>query len=294
MDTLALGPQDEKFWKAHKEIRNFSVSLLKNMNQGVCPMRTEKTPVSGILLERIASMGNEHKEGSKKGKAVSVDTTNTLAFAGHDTTGNTMSWFLFEICKNPKVQDRLRAEIFAEMRRLHKKNPSELEYRDFLAPNFPYLERCINETLRLWPVIANGTFRELIRDDYVTGLNGKKVRVPKGTILQAPHFLIHRDKRLWGNDAEEFNPDREWNEEYFLPFTLAPRDCLGKNFAQIEMRVVLIGLLTNFQFKFAEPTATTNLDYAFFSDNPGVLRPRHGIYVHAQPLIPTSIPKSRL
>jgi alkylphenol/PAH-inducible cytochrome P450 monooxygenase len=37
----------------------------------------------------------------------------TLLFAGHDTTANTLTWYLWELAKYPESQERVRAEIIA-------------------------------------------------------------------------------------------------------------------------------------------------------------------------------------
>lgn len=37
----------------------------------------------------------------------------TILLAGHDTTSNTLTWFLWELAKHPESQDRIRAEIEA-------------------------------------------------------------------------------------------------------------------------------------------------------------------------------------
>ena len=68
----------------------------------------------------------------------------------------------------------------------------------------------------------------------------------------------------------------------FHPFTRAPRDCYGKNFAQAEMRVVLLHLMRNFSFDLAEPSRSLAMQ------NPeqlawqmaGVLKPRDGLWMH--------------
>jgi cytochrome P450 len=74
---------------------------------------------------------------------------------------------------------------------------------------------------------------------------------------------------LWGGDANEFNPDREFSDrelwhgsgfaaynphtERFSPFTHPPRDCIGKNFAQMEIRTILLHLLRDFSFELSDP-----------------------------------------
>jgi len=191
-----------------------------------------------------------------------------FSFAGHDTTGNTLSFLMYEISKNPESQYTLQTEIdlFWKMQEEHP-----ITYEDF--KRLPYMTRCINETLRLWSPIPNGTYRELIEDDYIIGINNEKVIVPKGTYVQIPNWSRHRNPLLWGSDAHIFNPNREfkddeiWNNsvinsynpssERFSPFTYGPRDCIGKNFSQIEMRIILLHLLKHYSFSLTEKQMNT-------------------------------------
>merc|ERR1711871_1235542 len=97
-------------------------------------------------------------------------------------------------------------------------------------------------------------------------------------------------------DAETFNPDREfseaelWHEQPFAaynpnskrlsPFTYPPRDCLGKNFAQMEMRTILSYLYRNFSFSLAEPMLSGDYDP---SEYVGINYPNRGLPLHATP-----------
>ena len=126
------------------------------------------------------------------------------------------------------------------------------------------MTQCITETLRMWPALANGTYRELERDDYITGLNGEKVLVKKGTYCQIINWTRHRNSELWGDDVNVFNPDREFlnseiwdhkgfghynvSSERYSPFTYGPRNCLGKNFSQMEMRLILLNIFKDHDF----------------------------------------------
>lgn len=184
-----------------------------------------------------------------------------LAFAGHDTTGHTLTWLLFELSRNKDKLIKLQKEIdhFWEK---NGNNLDDIKYKHLIE--LPYLTRCIHETLRLWPAVSNGTFRELREDTYIHGLNNELVKLPKGTYTKIPNYIRHRNPKLWGKDAELFNPDREWYEneiwgekgfsasnissKRYSPFSFSPRDCLGKNFAQMEMRLILLHLLRNYEF----------------------------------------------
>ncbi len=181
-----------------------------------------------------------------------------FSFAGHDTTGHTLTWLIYELCKNQTWQRKLQREVdnFWEI----KKN-NKITTNDFRK--LPFMTRCIMETLRLHTAVPNGSFRELMEDDYIRGKNGM-IKVPKGTYIQIFNYSRHLNKNLWGEDAEDFNPDREfkdneiWNNdiyafynpstERFSPFTYPPRDCIGKNFSQMEMRLILLYILKHFHF----------------------------------------------
>jgi len=175
-----------------------------------------------------------------------------------------MTWLIFELCKNPEYQERLQKEVDDFF---HTLGGRRMEYDDLNKLTF--MTRCIMETLRFWPSVPNGTFRELESDDWVHGTSGERVHVPKGTYVQIISFLSQRNPDLWGPDAHLFNPDREfrgteiWDNrglaaynpasERFSPFTFQPRDCLGKNFAQSEMRAIICHLIHRFDFALAHP-----------------------------------------
>merc|ERR1719231_887284 len=86
-----------------------------------------------------------------------LDTISSLIFAGHDTTANTLTWCCYELAKQPAIQDRLRADID---RVIDVELQRPLTYDDLST--LPYLTRVLHETLRLWPIVHYGTFRELV------------------------------------------------------------------------------------------------------------------------------------
>lgn len=53
-----------------------------------------------------------------------------LTLAGHETTANTASWFLWELAKHPEFQDKLREEIFAVRSQISARGDSELTVED--------------------------------------------------------------------------------------------------------------------------------------------------------------------
>ena len=210
-------------------------------------IKESKGPLSEILNERKPETDTE-----LYGNAL------ILSFAGHDTTGHTLTWLIYELAKNQSWQRKLQREIDQFWK--DQKN-KRITTKDFKRLSF--MTRCIMETLRLHTAVPNGTFRELIEDDVIKGKNGD-IKLSKGTYVQIFNYSRHLNPELWGEDSYDFNPDRNfkdneiwYNEGHafynpsskrFSPFTYGPRDCIGKNFAQLEMRLILLYILKNYNF----------------------------------------------
>ena len=126
------------------------------------------------------------------------------------------------------------------------------------------MSKFICETLRKWPALANGTYREISTDCYIRNNENKKlIFLPKKTYVQIPNYLRHRDKTIWETPTI-FNPYRNFTnnelepinkngfvtpESYrFSPFLHNNRACIGKMFAIIEMKLILLYLLKDFTF----------------------------------------------
>ncbi len=93
--------------------------------------------------------------------------------------------------------------------------------------------------------------REAAKDVNICG-----VVIPKGTVIMIVPAVSHFNPRIWGPNADKFDPDR-WDdlpEAAANPFTQqsflsGPRVCIGKAFALLEYKAILIELVRNFQFE---------------------------------------------
>jgi cytochrome P450 len=107
--------------------------------------------------------------------------------------------------------------------------------------------------LRLHPVVPSNS--RIALSDSVLPLGGgpdgqSPVFVPKDTIVVYTTYSMHRRKDFYGDDAEEFKPER-WESlrpgwEY-LPFNGGPRICLGQQYALTEAGYVTVRLCQEFK-----------------------------------------------
>ncbi|GAA0162987.1 oxygenase [Lithospermum erythrorhizon] len=179
--------------------------------------------------------------------------------AGKDTTANTLSWFFYLLSKHPIMQER----ILEEMREVmvgYKWNQMMI-IEDFVESiteevleKMHYLHAALTETLRLYPAVpVDGRCAEA--DDILP--DGHKLRKGDGVYYMA--YAMGRMPYIWGDDAEEFKPER-WLKDgifqqespfKFIAFHAGPRTCLGKDFAYRQMKIVSIALLYLFRLRLA-------------------------------------------
>ena len=274
LQKAMFGFSDEFESKTNKRIRNAFQGIETEYLSEFAQSALEETRTSDGPASKLF-------HGSKDINK-SIGNMLLFAFAGHDTTGHTLTWSLYELCKHPEYKQKLIQEIDEYW----LNNNNKENYNTFFQLQF--MTKCITETLRMWPALANGTYRELEKDDYVIGHDGEKVQLEKGTYCQIINWTRHRNQDLWDN-PDTFNPEREfkqseiWNNdgfggynissERFSPFTYGPRNCLGKNFSHMEMRLILLNLLKHHDFTLDERQKETVNDKKYLGINTFTMGP---------------------
>jgi len=169
----------------------------------------------------------------------------TIMFEGHDTTAAGSSFFLSLMGIHQEIQDRVLAEldsIFGDSQRpatfqvsyhggkktVITEMPLFLKWQDTLE--MKYLERCLMETLRMYPPVPL-IARELQED---LKLNSGNYVIPRGATVTVATVLLHRNPKVYANpnvfDPDNFLPERQANRHYyaFVPFSAGPRSCVGE------------------------------------------------------------------
>ncbi|VUC33351.1 unnamed protein product [Clonostachys rosea] len=191
-----------------------------------------------------------------------------LLILGHDTTSCSLVWAVSILSRDPQHQDRIRKEI--EDLGL---DPEELGYEQIERLRF--LDNFIREVLRTHCPVAYVP-REAIEDVDIAG-----VRIPKGTVIHPCPGVINLHPQVWGPTASEFDPDR-WdnlqgvaaNAYAFETFHNGPRVCIGKQLSIVEMKVMLIKMVTKFRIEAVDEQAQIELASPSFT-----LRPKEKLCV---------------
>jgi cytochrome P450 len=109
--------------------------------------------------------------------------------------------------------------------------------------------------------------------------------LPPGTDIVIECLYIHRRKDIWGDNADEFKPERfsdgiasACRHPFgFIPFGIGPRNCIGQHFAMLEAKVILSLILAHFRFRLSP-------DYRHAPLNTITLRPKLGVQVLLEPV----------
>jgi cytochrome P450 len=194
------------------------------------------------------------------------DQVKTFLFAGHDTTSILLQRLFYALSIHPGCLAKVRAEhdsIFgdSEPRAVFLARPDET------MKALVYTSACIKEALRLWPPAASARMSH----------NGLKVRTTEGEevcldkcVLYLCQHLIQRDRKVYGETADDFVPER-WMDDIdtssatldhdgaatgsskipisaWRPFERGPRNCIGQELANIEARVILACTVRRYDF----------------------------------------------
>ncbi|XP_050439568.1 probable cytochrome P450 6a14 [Adelges cooleyi] len=191
--------------------------------------------------------------------------------AGFETVSTTMSYCLYELALNKTIQDRVRKEMLVAKTKHNGETNSEL------LTDLSYLGMVIAETLRKYPPTL-----VLMRSCTSTyQVPGDNLIIEKGTRVLIPVYSIQMDLKYF-TDPTTFNPERFAPENKskllggtYIPFGDGPRHCIGKRFAEMEMKLALTELLSKYE---VEPCEKTQIPIVFAKRTPMAI-PEKGIWL---------------
>ena len=169
-----------------------------------------------------------------------------ILLAGRDTTASTLLFLWYELGRNPEIYTKLKDEVDQRFAEADSVTFESLK-------RAPYLQQVLKEVLRMYPIVAENV-RFAAEDTTLPrggGSDGSQpIFVAKGTNITYSPWCMHRDRDVYGDDANVFRPER-WvdlkNPGWaYLPFNGGPRVCLGQQFALTELALVTVRMVQAF------------------------------------------------
>nr|QLC36635.1 cytochrome P450 2U1 [Kryptolebias hermaphroditus] len=180
-----------------------------------------------------------------------------LFIAGTDTTTNSVLWTLLYMALYPDVQDKVQTEIDKVVGR--QRLPSVTD-----RGSLPFTEATIMEVQRLAVVVPLSVPHMASETTEFRGYT-----IPKGTVIFPNLYSVHRDPAVW-DEPDSFNPTRFLDDEgkllkkeFFIPFGIGRRVCMGEQLAKMELFLTVTGLLQSFRFRLPDGTPPPSLQGRF-------------------------------
>ena len=184
-----------------------------------------------------------------------------VLLGGQHTSNVTGTWLMAHLLKDQEWLEM----VMKEQKKLFKRkdgkiktflkgerstlHPESLSYEEI--QNMPVFDQVLSETLRLHPPFFQ--LSRAVKEDSV--FQGKKI--PKGHIVNISPGAAHRLPSLWGDNADDFDPNRFSEEEKkkikkygWIPFGGGMHQCGGRKFAWNSLKASLSWLLRNYELEF--------------------------------------------
>lgn len=210
---ISRGVEDEELFKSKEELRELSKTIVDKRINS----KETKNDFLGIIID---SYNNNRMTLDEL-----YDEAINMLLVGYETTSYALEWAVYYLAINKEWQEKISKE--------------------------ENVDAFVDEVLRIRPPVWNEE-RVSIKDVNIDGTD-----IPSGTKVVVSALAIQRDKNVF-EDPDTFKPER-WFEnkelkrgEYF-PFLFGKRQCIGKEFALMEMRIVLIKIAQRFHVELGEP-----------------------------------------
>ncbi|CAG9801671.1 unnamed protein product [Chironomus riparius] len=194
--------------------------------------------------------------------------------AGFETSSSTMNFCLFELSRNPNKQKKVHEELDKALKDMAI---NDITYEKL--NELKYLECCIDEALRLYPIVP-ALIRESTNDYKFSTSN---LKIEKKVPIMIPVMGLQRDPCIYDNPME-FRPERFLDSAhgngkvqglFYMPFGDGPRNCIGARMGKLQTKLGLVAILSKFTFELDDKKFLhTELEY---DPRQFVLTPKHEV-----------------
>jgi cytochrome P450 family 110 len=225
--------QDWGAWSPWGKVKRSLAELDRLIYAEIADRRRDYQPDRTDILNLL--IGSQDADGQGMDDQELRDELMTLLFAGHETTATALSWAIYWSSYLPEVREKLMADI-----------ATLGTDRDLIAINkLPYLGAFCAEVLRIYPV-ALVTFPRVALE--TVSLQGYDIA--PGKVVMGCIYLAHHRPDLYP-EPDLFKPERFLEQQFspyeYVPFGGGSRRCIGLALAQMELKLVLVEILTNCQ-----------------------------------------------
>ncbi|KAG9290595.1 hypothetical protein G9A89_011557 [Geosiphon pyriformis] len=225
---------------ACKTARDFANNIIQSRRVEISKKEKIPNDLLSLCLNAIDEDGRQLNDNEL------IDMILNLIVAGRDTTAQAITWMIYEIIKNPRVEVAILKEINSLL-----KESNQVPTYDSLH-EFAYTTATFYESLRLHPSVP-ANFKTCLKDDVLPG----GVPIYAGELVLWFSYTIGKAKEIWGEDAHEFKPERflkgkeisKPNSYMYPMFNAGPRHCLGQQFATLETIILITSILREFKFE---------------------------------------------
>nr|BAK09530.1 cytochrome P450 [Postia placenta] len=229
------------------------------------------------LLNKML-LGKDPKTGKKLPEKNIRYNLLTFLIAGHETTSSTLTFTIYHIISNPEATRKLREEVDEAL------GDRPIQLGDL--NKFPYLNACLRESMRLSPP-APMRYVNAISD---TIIGGGKYAVKKDQTVIVNVATSMRDPQIWGEDADEFKPERMLDGKFealppnaWQPFGFGMRACIGRALSWQEMTIIIALIFQHFDLVVDDPSYELQLKQTL------TIKPK-GYHIRAIPRKGGSVP----
>ncbi|XP_072934996.1 cytochrome P450 4V2-like isoform X2 [Epargyreus clarus] len=246
-------------WSSLSKKQDVYVKVMHDMTDTV--LQRKKTEFKLNNTNKRDS-NNDYKNGTQKGSGTKIkplmdllleldegvfsdqdirDEVETIIITGYETVADVLAFFFLLIGSFPLVQEKIVTELEEVLGKEHR----DVTKQDLSL--LVYLEAVIKETLRCYPIAPFGP-RFIDKD---VKLKNCTLRPGHNCALMIYGVFRHP---MWGEDAESFRPER-WldpaslpsNPNAFLAFGVGKRNCIGKVYAMMSMKIFIVNVLRNYR-----------------------------------------------